>query len=1336
MADDVLMAQGPVRWRPMRAGIFNIWEYDDQVFEFGDGRLVLRGRNGSGKSNALALLFPFLLDGVMSAARMDPMGGARSMKSLLLGRDDDSTTGRYRHDSGTGYAWMEFADRAGNHLTIGVGATATQQRDADSWFFLTSQRVGFDLDLADADVPKSRRRLAESIEGGEVLTTADEYRAAVDRALFGLGPGRYRTLVDLLLTLRRPHLAGKLDTEHLSATLSAGLAEIDPALVDDVAHSFDDLDAMQHELEGMAQALDAVERFLPVYRDHLIGIARARATGVLSAHSEHRRVGRDRSAADRERTAAIAERVDQVAEIETVEARRLMLDVEIETIQTSPAYRSAAALAEAEGRADDARRAATMMDEAAASAAGHAGEAERSSDEAARRHDRAEGAFSALLERWINSVRSVGIEWSAVRPETFDSDRATALVAERRAEVDIVTTAALRSDEAAAEARRRSAIRDEAGASVTEAEVERRWAQEQVTAARSDLALGRRVWAAEADLLFDRAAHSADGFDPARPTILLDDEGEPFGDDSGEVHADESGDLDADPAIALAVHFDRLLANADGVLHRACERTDDEIARQRSRVDDLTAERERVVDEPNPGPPPNPTRPDAAAAATGAPLYVCVDFAPSVGAGERAGFEASLAAAGVLDARIRPDDDPSSTLDAELRASTRAGGPTLADLLVPVPTGDLTAARITEVLTAIPIDGDSVRLGADGTWRLGPLAGRFAQSVPMYVGHEARERRRAERLAQLDDQLSVERSALGELERRLDGLQRVRAEIDERRTSQPSTAVLREALLVATAASTVERERVERLEVAESAASVAATGAANASADLQRQAVALRLPAGVDDLESSRRELARCNVQIGGLVSAAESVADAALQVRTAGETAQHTRDDADEARARATRSAVHAAAALERYERLRRDVGGDAQQAVDDLAEARERRTAVDERMAALQVARRENEAAIARLGERIEQLTDRERRLATERDGATARFLPICSAEVSEALAVDSVTPEADLLVAARSVLAETDEVPDDATNKMERAYREIILDGLRAGHDPSMPKLDGFDVIRVGTVDGEVALGALAIRLRADNERLSGLLSTKEREIFEMHLLTSVGDAIRGLLLEADRFEHDINAEMSKAPTASGMTVELAWEVSGDEPGLRAAVADLRYAPEMLGPERREALRAFFVQRIADVRADDPGRSFTEILTVALDYRSWHRFSLFARFADGKRQRVTRTFYRGLSGGEAATLLHLPLFAAAAAQYSGGTVEGPRLIALDEGFAGIDDQMRGRLMGLLTQLDLDVFVTSHEFWGFYEQVPNLVVYDLTRKPPTPGVYAQRFDWTSVPS
>ena len=52
---------------------------------------------------------------------------------------------------------------------------------------------------------------------------------------------------------------------------------------------------------------------------------------------------------------------------------------------------------------------------------------------------------------------------------------------------------------------------------------------------------------------------------------------------------------------------------------------------------------------------------------------------------------------------------------------------------------------------------------------------------------------------------------------------------------------------------------------------------------------------------------------------------------------------------------------------------------------------------------------------------------------------------------------------------------------------------------------------------------------------------------------------------------------------------------------------------------------------------------------------------------------------------------------------------------------------------MLGLLTQLDLDVILTSHEFWGFYDTVPALVLYDLVRRPPTPGVYAQRFDWAA---
>src|ERR1700735_3393278 len=89
------------RFKPTRAGVINVWDYVDEEWVFADGRLALRGHNGSGKTKALEVLFPFVLDGVADSRRLDPFSGEnRTMKSNLLYRGQESEYG---------YAWMEFA---------------------------------------------------------------------------------------------------------------------------------------------------------------------------------------------------------------------------------------------------------------------------------------------------------------------------------------------------------------------------------------------------------------------------------------------------------------------------------------------------------------------------------------------------------------------------------------------------------------------------------------------------------------------------------------------------------------------------------------------------------------------------------------------------------------------------------------------------------------------------------------------------------------------------------------------------------------------------------------------------------------------------------------------------------------------------------------------------------------------------------------------------------------------------------------------------------------------------------------------------------------------------
>ena len=68
-----------------RIGLLDFWYYDDQEFYFLDGRMLLRGSNGSGKSVTMQSFIPLLLDGNMRPERLDPFGSrARKMENYLL----------------------------------------------------------------------------------------------------------------------------------------------------------------------------------------------------------------------------------------------------------------------------------------------------------------------------------------------------------------------------------------------------------------------------------------------------------------------------------------------------------------------------------------------------------------------------------------------------------------------------------------------------------------------------------------------------------------------------------------------------------------------------------------------------------------------------------------------------------------------------------------------------------------------------------------------------------------------------------------------------------------------------------------------------------------------------------------------------------------------------------------------------------------------------------------------------------------------------------------------------------------------------------------------------
>ena len=184
---------------------------------------------------------------------------------------------------------------------------------------------------------------------------------------------------------------------------------------------------------------------------------------------------------------------------------------------------------------------------------------------------------------------------------------------------------------------------------------------------------------------------------------------------------------------------------------------------------------------------------------------------------------------------------------------------------------------------------------------------------------------------------------------------------------------------------------------------------------------------------------------------------------------------------------------------------------------------------------------------------------------------------------------------------------------------------------------------------------------------------------------------------------------------------------WRERADGPAGLGAARDLLVRSDATWtPADRAAIGDFLQARIAEVRQTDPTGGWQEHLEQALDYRQWHSF-VVERWQNGQ----WRSASGPASGGEKALAVSVPLFAAAAAHYNSAGPHAPRLILLDEAFAGVDDDSRAKSLGLLATFDLDVVMTSEREWGCYPQVPGLSIAQLSRVEGVDAVGVTRWRW-----
>jgi uncharacterized protein YPO0396 len=233
--------------------------------------------------------------------------------------------------------------------------------------------------------------------------------------------------------------------------------------------------------------------------------------------------------------------------------------------------------------------------------------------------------------------------------------------------------------------------------------------------------------------------------------------------------------------------------------------------------------------------------------------------------------------------------------------------------------------------------------------------------------------------------------------------------------------------------------------------------------------------------------------------------------------------------------------------------------------------------------------------------------------------------------------------------------------------------------------------------------------------------------------------VGKKIRARIYHSERWVEKINALMQAMNTSSGLSFSLSWKSkvaeNEEQMGTRELVELLKADAALLDESRMMSLTDHFRSKIklAGIRMNNEGQkqNFHLIMKEILDYRKWFEFQLYYKKTGENRRELTNNAFFIFSGGEKAMAMYAPLFSAVYARYENARKDCPRMISLDEAFAGVDDKNILDMFRLLEELKLNFIINSQNLWGDYETVPSLSICELLRPNNADFVTVIRYHW-----
>ena len=1337
------MSNTEKRWKMNRLGFVNFWLYDNETFDLADGKLLLRGQNGSGKSITTQSFIPFILDGDRTPSRLDPFGSNdRKMDYYFLGDNEK--------DDVTGYLFLEFRkEQTDEYRTIGIGQRAQRGKPGLAfWGFILKdgRRIGIDLNLfretGGVRIPLNKRECRELIEennGNLFLESQNEYKKAVNQSLFGFPTiEQYDQFVRLLIKVRAPKLSKEFKPSKIYDILNDSLQPLSDEDLYSMVDAMEKMDEIEDRLQQLKTTHKELHYIIEEYNRYNEYIGGKKATAWLEADFNWKKSVKESDSLSKELHDNEVQQKQSETELAQLNEQILLAQDKISAYQSS-------------GIEDQIRKREEFRTELI---------------EKKAEKEEFENSIFTLREKLVIQNRDLK---TATENLEICQKKVTTILQELDA---LNAEVSFRNHEKLKQSALANTLHETYSMIHRELEQLKQKVSELVQQLNT-LDQKRRTYSEkqqEVETLQQELRKSEhdleqaqDAEDTARETLI--ESWYQIRTDSLEFYFTEQERNEISDLLSSytgSSDYASLLDWQNRIQYRSERQLNTLLLKETTIHEDLIQQEAQLQEELESLLLETEEIPERSTAIQrsrdflhehgiqAVPLYEAIEFQSGVSVEEAVLLEEQLRLSGLLDALLVTEEDRAEAerllkehTDILIQSSPSVSSPITCFTPASEALSEGLLKATDRFLSSISqSDQGTLVLRSDGYFRNGLLEGFVHEteySEVRFIGAAARRENHRRKIEEKEAQLqsaSKERSFSEEL---LALLSSHIAILHNEADQLPSIEPLNQTIAAREDAERVISALQHSIEEKTRSLNILYQEVLRFDQEIRSEMSALPYPQTPEGYENALD-------QISSYILEADSLYHSVLEVHYQNEQTSNLKirmedyeeqlDDKEQSKAKTIREIDRIDGQIQTIDQIlnapeHKQMAKEIESVRKQLNESMLRRDEVNTTAITLK-------ATIASQLKQLEVLQKETASLFSTATLLQSYFLEEVQLGLlpyQEGLNPEDVNHLAVIAEGFRKGIREADRSSDitEILSRLFKTYQAHI-----GGISNTVISID--DCFEPGEQNAirsrrlitaiynsqKVSIQEFRSMVEKSISETELLIQAKDRELFENILSDTLGSKMFVRIDDSKEWVSDMSDLMKQMDSSMGLSFSLRWVPKASESSDQLSANELEQIlgrdKDLLSEEDKQKVSEHFRSEIRVLKQqaieNNLPINYQQMVRDALDYRKWFEFRMYFTRTNEKTKELTDHAFNTFSGGEKAMAMYIPLFAAVNAQYlKSRRDDHPRIIALDEAFAGVDDKNISSMFRLVEDLDFDYIMNSQSLWGCYESVHSLRIAELLR-------------------